>query len=247
MMKPLTKRVVLFYLIALHLVTALLLVQGDTISRAGRKLGLSVRQQEITDHYRLMVAFHTRVDGNVPDGAVIFIGDSLVQGLAVSAVASPAVNFGIGRDTTVGVLRRIPLYSSIARAGLVVVAVGLNDMRFRSNREILANLRAVDRLIPRRVPVLFSGILPIDEGICAREGKRSMQRIGELNTRLKVWTETVDNRYFVDAGQDLLDARGLLAARFHIGDGVHLNSRGNEIWIHVLKEQVARLRRKKEK
>ena len=40
------------------------------------------------------------MDSLVPVGATVFIGDSITQGLATSAVVPLSVNYGIGGDTT---------------------------------------------------------------------------------------------------------------------------------------------------
>ncbi len=69
-----------------------------------------------------------------PDKSVVFVGDSLTQSLYVDAVARPSVNYGIGGDTTVGVLGRLPEYRSILCASAVVMAIGVVYMKFRDNQ-----------------------------------------------------------------------------------------------------------------
>ena len=59
------------------------------------------------------------MDGLIPEGATIFIGDSITQGLATSAVSNQSVNYGIGSDTTLGVLKRLPYYNSMNSAKAV--------------------------------------------------------------------------------------------------------------------------------
>lgn len=69
--------------------------------------------------YRQMTSFQSRIDQNSPPRAIYFIGDSQIQGLAVSAVTPLAINYGIGNDTTAGVIKRIPLYNSLNTAKAV--------------------------------------------------------------------------------------------------------------------------------
>lgn len=199
-------------------------------------------QPEITQHFHRMLRYHARMDGNVPDGAVIFIGDSIMQGLCVSAVATPSVNYGIGSDTTVGVLKRLPVYKSIRRARAVVIAIGINDMRFRSNEDILHNYSAITERIPRNVPVIFSAVLPIDEEARDEWQGRRQARIQSLNADLQRLTQRSERLFFVDAGPLLVDAQGNLADEFHDGDGVHLNAQGNAIWIQQLQKALATVR-----
>jgi len=128
------KRFTITYLIGIHLFLAVVLLKSDFNDRVEHKFGIHTAAQspEITQHFHRMLHYHKRMDGNVPEGSVIFIGDSITQGLCVSAIASPAVNYGIGSDTTVGILQRLPYYNSIKRASAVVLAIGINDIRRRS-------------------------------------------------------------------------------------------------------------------
>ena len=160
------------YAIGLHLLLAIVLLKSNFIQKVEHKLGITSYQDEITDDFRRMLKYHMRMDGNVPNNSVVFIGDSITQGLAVTAVASPSINCGISCDTSYGVLKRIRRYKSIENASAVVIAIGVNDMKYRSNKKILWNL----------------------------------------------------------------------ADEFHEGDGIHLNSRGNAIWIDSLKVALKNVR-----
>jgi lysophospholipase L1-like esterase len=226
------------YFLAIHIALALVLLKSDFLEKVDRKYDFGFTQNEITDHYHRMLTYHSRMDSNVPEGSVIFIGDSLTQGLPVSAVAVPSVNYGIGSDTTLGVLKRIPEYLSINESAAVVVAAGINDMRRRSNEEIISNMGEISEAVPDSIPLIFSAVLPIDEQQKGPEREGWNQRIDSLNEQLSVFVEDEDNRYFVDAGDDLIDSERNLADQFHIGDGVHLSSEGNSIWIEHLKDTL---------
>lgn len=196
------------------------------------------QEGEFTEHYARMMRYHSRIDGNLPDRSVIFIGDSITQGLAVSAVATPCVNYGIGADTTVGVLHRISEYHSIQRSRAVVIAIGINDMRRRSDQEILAHIQRMPTLIPESVPVLFSAILPLDESYREQWVGWNENRIEPLNDAIREWATHHDGIHFIDAGPDLVNADGNLAAAYHIGDGIHLSSEGNAVWIRNLRSAL---------
>jgi lysophospholipase L1-like esterase len=162
--------------------------------------------------------------------------------LPVSAVANPAVNYGIESDTTVGVILRIPTYNSIEKARAVVIAIGINDMKYRSNGNILHNFKEIARQIPSYVPVIFSAILPVDLEVRDEWHGISNDRIRKLNSKLKDITETSDNLFYVNAGSQLIDKKGNLADEFHNGDGVHLNPQGNAIWISKLQNAIEIIR-----
>ena len=56
----------------------------------------------------------------------MFLGDSHVQGLAVSSITPNAVNLGIGGNTTVGLIQRLQNLKSLQLARTVVIAIGYN-------------------------------------------------------------------------------------------------------------------------
>lgn len=232
------KLIIVAYIIAIHLFLGVVLLKSDFIHRIGHRLGIDTSQNEITGFSQQMLPFHSRMDGNVPNQSVIFIGDSITQGLCVAAVVNPSVNYGIGNDTTVGVLQRLPIYRSVEKASTIVIAIGINDMRFRSNEEILENFKAIADKFPNNVPLVFSALLPIDED--ARDGWQGInnRRIREFNLKLKAWIDISANRFFVDAGPQLIDKNGNLEDEYYVNDGMHLNSRGNAIWIQKLREAI---------
>lgn len=118
------------YLLTVHALLIIVLLKSDFIDLVQNKLETcnhSVQSSELTPHYHRMLEYHKRMDGNVLTGSVIFFGDSITQGLCVSAVASHSVNYGIGSDTTFGVLERLKYYRSINRADVVVISIGVND------------------------------------------------------------------------------------------------------------------------
>lgn len=230
-------------MVCIHLLLGFVLLESDFLSRAVKLLGITAEKEpEITEHFRRMLRYQARMDGNVPDGAVLFIGDSMTQGLCVSAVSPLSVNYGIGSDTTAGVLKRLPTYRSIRRAGAVVVAVGVNDMKLRSNDEILHNYAAIAAQIPEKVPIVFSAVLPLNEKSREERRVRYRERTRTLNARLEEFCRGSSRFFFLDVGPLLSDDTGNLAGEYDDGDGVHLNAKGNAIWISGLREKIAEAR-----
>lgn len=225
-----------FYLMLIHIFIGVTILKTDIISRIQVKLGYEVIEDELTPHFHTMLAFHKRVDKHIPDNSVLFIGDSLTQGLAVSAIFPQSVNFGIGQDTSFGVITRLPHYSSIPRSKLVVIAIGVNDLSRRGNNEIIENYREIIGLIPEKIPILFSAILPINEIASNRAGDNI--RIERVNKVLKEICLNNHKLYFINTSKSFVDSKGNLSSGYHSGDGVHLNSLGNGIWISKLKAAV---------
>ncbi len=236
--KLMKKQIVITYIVFIHVLLGFVLLKSHFFDRSQEKLVISqTKQTEAGEYFHHMVRLHTRMDDNVPDGAVIFIGDSITQQLCVSGVVALSVNYGIGGDTTAGVLQRLPKYRSIKRAAAIVVAVGINDLNFRTNEQILRNYLLIAEQKPKKVPVIFSAVLPVDEK--AHEGWRGWnQRIQALNADLKSFISKSKNLFFVDGGYLLVDGQGNLAREYHAGDGLHLNARGYAIWMKELQKAI---------
>ncbi len=197
---------------------------------------------EITAHHERMVRYHGRMDANVPDGAIVFIGDSLVQGLCTDAVAFPSVNFGIGGDTTAGVLARLPRYQCLRRASVIVLAVGVNDLMFRRNDEIVRNFRRILAALPPERPVVWSAVLPVNRALYQGPVSVNNERIRALNASLQAVCAADSRCVWVEVPARLMAPDGDLAAGLQDGDGIHLNGAGNEIWIARLRTAVDRFR-----
>ena len=174
------------------------------------------------------------MDCNIPKNSVIFLGASNTQGLPVAAIACPSVNYGIGGDTSLGVLQRLNTYKSISTARAIVINIGGNDLKYRSNEELLVNLKKIATQIPRRIPIIINSIFPIDENIEDKLNGRNNKRIKQANEILKDWIVKVENIYYIDTGSKLIDENGNLEGKFHIGDGLHLNEKGYLLWIEDL-------------
>jgi len=87
-------------------------------------------------------------------GAVVFIGDSLIVGLATSNVASKSENFGINADWLDSLLLRLPRYR-LSEARAVVLEIGSNDWPIDSSSGFASFAAKYHRLLamlPSQVP-----------------------------------------------------------------------------------------------
>lgn len=231
-------RLLIAYLVALHLLVGWMLWKSDFVERMSDEFS-GPDDSEITPFFHQMLAYHERSVEIVPDGSVVFIGDSITQGLCVTAVAPNAVNYGIGGDTTVGVLRRLQSYRDVlSEASAVVLAVGINDLGWRHDHELVANYeRILGELSNDRVFV--SSIMPVDDTV-RQDMDGFRKRIEDVNSSLRKLAETRPNVAFIDNSTALdRDADGRLDRALHVGDGLHLNSEGNAIWASTLRRVIA--------
>jgi lysophospholipase L1-like esterase len=231
----LTKRLLVIYLLLLHLALGFLLLKTNFIEKAKQRLGFP--KSELTQHYHSMVSYQRRMDSHVPENSVIFIGDSVTQSLTVSAVSDKAVNYGIGSDTTAGVLERVPYYQSLRSAKAVVLAIGTNDLKRRGDREIIENYKSTLDILGDDIQIVICAILPVDEKIERRVGLNN--RIQAINHSLLTLIREHPSSTFINPGDDLVGQDGNLSSSYHTGDGLHLNAQGNKILIKSLKQTLA--------
>ncbi len=229
------RNAIVLVLLGIVIGVAVFAARPDMLDRIRLHAGLmSQDEAELTPFYHRILRYHRRISGNALPGSVHFIGDSFIQGLCVSAVTAPAINFGIGGDTSYGVLRRISQYPSLRTASAVVLAFGFNDLWFRSPVEVAANYRQVLRAIPAQTPVVMTAVFPVDDRVePALAGMNA--RVDELNRELERLCAERQYCAWVDIGDALRDDSGRLAARYGDGDGLHLSSAGNAIWIAALR------------
>jgi len=235
------KKLGIIYFVMLHAVLAGVLWKSDFAGRVDRHFGGTAASPEITDYFRRTLSYHARSVDAVPDGSVIFIGDSIVQGLAVAAVHPLSINYGIGSDTTKGVLDRLPIYMpALERARTIVLAIGINDIRYRSADDSIQNYIRILDTLPQDRRVVVSAILPIDESSRVELAGRK-EWINRFNTSLRRITDARELVMFVDSATALdTDGDGRLDPSLHDGDGVHLNSAGNIVWASRLPDAIQR-------
>ena len=236
------KKCLILYLVALHCLLAVVLLNTDFLPRVGRKIGVCPPAYVYKGPRILadkMQSFYERVDKNVPKGSVIVIGDSLVQGLCAGSVCLGdanriAVGFGIGGDTLEGITARLKQLNATSSASLIVVEGGINDLLIgASDDEFKARYVNLLDAIPQGMPFVSVLMFPVtDDGWSVGN-----DRIERLNRWISDKVPEKGGR-ICDIGRMLSDD-GELSSRYHIGDGLHLNKEGNAVFIERLREIIA--------
>lgn len=227
------------YLVLLHLLLVLFISKPYWIERVREALGFPM--PELTEYYRTLVDLQLRADAHVAPGAVLFFGASQVQGLCVTCIDARAVNYGIGGDTTAGVLERLSKYRSLETATAVFISVGFNDLRRRSIEAALANYEQVLQRIPATTPVIASAVFPVDDRIDDVK-EVSNEAIRRLNDGVRSLCSARRGCRFLDPREQLIDTAGRLRADMHDGDGLHLNASGYKIWMAQIAGAIAEIR-----
>lgn len=226
------------YILLIHLVLALVFLRPDIIRRIEVKLGIPGSQLKY--FHNKMVGYHRGMDSSIPDNAVLFIGDSITQSLATSAISPYSVNLGIGSDTTSGVLNRLGIYNAIDRAKLVVIGIGINDLHQNvSSIETQSNYRKILESIPSNISVLVTSVLPI--GLNAEKKRFNNESIHSLNLFIESTVEAFENVTYLNSHTALADHAGYLKPAHHNGDGIHLSDEGYQVLIEQLKNRLSQI------
>ncbi len=181
---------------------------------------------------------------------VLFVGDSITDGWRNAGqtiwdqhfAPLKAANFGIGGDTTQGVLWRMQNGELEGyKAKLIVLMLGTNNIaRKNSNDEIVEGDRLIVEEFRKRQPqakVLILGIFP--RAVQASDPYRAS--IKDINSKL---AKLADNKnvFFMDIGDKFLTSDGTLTPEI-MPDALHPNFRGYRIWADAISERVRQLAR----
>jgi lysophospholipase L1-like esterase len=229
------RKLLITYLVLLHLLIGIF-VYRSVFTKNQVLAGDSPKVENPYSYYKESRTVLDRMDKNIPDGSIIFIGDSLTESLAVSTVTNEAFDFGIAGDFIEGVAQRLPDYHSLEKARAVVLLIGTNDAAFEiDNQKLEKNLREISNRIPSVPQLLWYAVPPVDHQI---DKTRPPERIQQINLKIKEICASRSNCRFIDLTELLADKSGNLKQDYHIGDGYHFNERGYEIWIQNLKTQL---------
>lgn len=178
---------------------------------------------------------------------LVFVGDSITDGWRNAGQAlwdhhfapfKPA-NFGIGGDTTQGVLWRMQNGEIDGyKAKAIVMMLGTNNINRNPNDEIVDGNRLIIEEFKKRQPqakVLLLGIFP--RTVAADAPIRAS--IKDINSKL---AKLADNKqvFFMDIGDKFLTADGTLTPEI-MPDALHPNFAGYKIWADAISGRVKEL------
>lgn len=211
------------YLAAIHValaaVTGALLIAVADPARARTAIGLPNQWIE------RLHAVNLDTDKHAPRGAAVFLGDSITQRLAASAVEDGAINYGIGSQTSVDLARHAAQYAAVRNARIIYLLVGVNDLA----NGAAPDFEGVLTELPDDVPLVWTAIMPA----------KDISGIAAANTAAANLCSKRSSCRFVAVPITDGDLEP---------DGVHLTRSGYEKWISALRDarhhSPATLRRK---
>lgn len=176
----------------------------------------------------------------VPEGAMLFFGDSLIQGLNIESLHRYPVNFGITGDTSAGLLHRLREYKSVKTAGAVVLESGVNDLGFgdQFDKKIVHNYARMLALLPQSLDIYLIAIFPVNETINP-EFINYNKRIRAINRGLARLCHQDQRCIFINIGTKLTRSDGNVRAKYlRPKDGVHLNNAGMSIVLDAVRSHL---------
>jgi lysophospholipase L1-like esterase len=164
-----------------------------------------------------VMGFHQQADPHQPAGAVVFLGDSITQGLAVQAIAPGSVNYAAGGLATRDLLRYLPKLKAVKTARVVVLTIGTNDL-LRGTPGLEERLARIAAGID--APLIWHAIPP-----------STRHDPAAVNATIRRLCAERGRCVYVETAFEPRDFR----------DGVHLNAEGYRRWIGTLRAAVAAL------
>lgn len=232
------------YVIGLHLFVFVAILKTDLLERAGARLGLHFGEEFAIDarSLRSLLFVLDRIDKAMRKAPVVFLGDSIMEDLPPLRGVSRSLNLGLGGSTTLRTAAMIGGYRSIDQVAAVVLSVGINDLCIEriGAQEFESRLRKLSSALPPSVRVVWSSILPVDPNAPRAACALKADVVGEANSRIAAVCKERIACIYSDGYSRLTDTRGHLAPQFHSGDGLHLSSRGYDVWSDQLSKDLAR-------
>ncbi len=140
------------------------------------------------------------------------------------------LNRGINSDTTVSLLERLDRNVGSLKIEKLFLLIGYNDLQYRTNSEIVANIRLILERIKAQ-EIYLQSLFPVE----AKKRETNI-RILDLNRDLKRLSSDKGIEY-IDLHKHFLDDRGGLARQYSL-DGAHLNGEGYRAWRELIATKI---------
>ena len=143
------------------------------------------------------------------------------------------VNYGIGSDTTWGLLDRLKRYESITNGSSFLIKIGVNDFRHNTTPDdVVMRISRITDMLPINSKIILSSQLPVGKAFSDETLHAKLRKVNDLSRNLA----REKGYIFLDSYSALCDEDGFLNPDYDIGDGVHLNDIGNAAWTRKMNE-----------
>jgi len=174
-------------------------------------------------------------------GQIIFLGNSITEGGNWKAFFpnEDVLNRGIGGDITFGIINRLDEIIQRQPSKLFLL-IGVNDIGQDIPEAVIAdNIRRILSRLKAESPstdITVQSILPVNPEIPGFPQHYDKQYRVLMTNQLIFKTCEDQEVRFLNLFPYFLDGRQRLKAEF-TGDGLHLNARGYQLWVDILKRE----------
>lgn len=176
-----------------------------------------------------------------PENAILYIGSSSIRlwkNIDKDMAPYPAIQRGYGgaRFTDLIYYTDRIVYPHKFRALVVFVANDITGSdQDRTPAEVLELFKGVVKIVRKKypkVPIYSVAITPVNSRWAV------WPKAKEANTLVKNYCESKPNLFFIDTEKPYLNAEGKPRAELFIGDQLHQNQKGYDLWASIIKKRL---------
>lgn len=176
-----------------------------------------------------------------PENAILYIGSSSIRlwkNIDKDMAPYPAIQRGYGgaRFTDLIYYTDRIVYPHKFRALVVFVANDITGSdQDRTPQQILDLYKGVVQIVRKKFkkePIYFVGITPVNSRWA------HWPKAKEANRLVREWSESKPNQFYIDTEAAYLNAEGKPKAELFIGDQLHQNQKGYDLWASIIKKRL---------
>jgi lysophospholipase L1-like esterase len=173
-------------------------------------------------------AYLNKITTNEP--LIVFVGDSITKRFNISEFAKSKniLNRGIFSDTTQGLLNRINININNININKLFIMIGYNDLKFRTNDEIINNIKKIIS-VAKAEKIYIQSLLPVisDRNVIN-------ERIIIINKQLR--KISIDGGcYYIDLHSHFVGNNNGIKTEL-TRDGTHPNYFGYKLWFSLIED-----------
>ncbi|HPF45715.1 MAG: hypothetical protein KDF58_04775 [Alphaproteobacteria bacterium] len=185
------------------------------------------------------------VRNTLPENPILFVGSSSIVfwQTANSFPEYPVTNRGFGGASLPEVIH---YYDDVIKKHNPSMMVVYCDIDVENGKSPEFSVNAFKELVSRveqdfkNIPILMLSMKPtLVDDLLGREIRKNKMI---TNQKLMEFSNSQDNLYYVDITSPMMRADGSLKPEIFLDDGMHLNSKGYDLWDPILRKEIKQIR-----
>ncbi len=174
-----------------------------------------------------------------PQGAVLFVGSSSIRlwkTLAADFPDHPVINRGFGGSQLIDSVTFADRIVLPCQPKMILLYAGDNDIAAKKTpSQVLTDFRLFAQKVHQKLPETRIGFIAIKPSLARWS---LIEPIKEANRLVKVYCQENERLLFIDVFPLMLDADGQPRSDLLAADGLHLNRKGYELWMALIKPHL---------